>query len=639
MKRLDVWACSPDAEVLSEKLIRLRSVDVETAPLDEETVFRYDSSEKIRDCEKRLEKVAAALDSLYKYSKRKKSFGKQKIRANLDAFVSAGHAERAWKITEEVLSVKDRQTAAEKEKNAAIGQIRALGAWTGLDLPVGFAGTAKTRMILGSLPLSVKDGTVEERLDGLAVAFRQISASSTARYMCFEVLNTDAEMTLRRLNLMGFVRAEFPEGDAMAADLIRKYEKKVSDAEKETDELERKLSELAVNIDDLEILSDVIGTELEEARMRERLASTGRCVILKGWFPADREEKVSAVLQKIDCAYEISDPDENDNVPVRLENNSFARNFEWVVAMYSLPAYGTYDPTFIMGICYVILFSLMMADVGYGLLLVLGGFLAPKLLKLPEGTKRAFNMFGWCGVGCIISGVLFGGYFGDLPVAIMKAYFPDVTPPETLALLVDPVLDPMTYLIVGLAVGVIHLITGQAVQFSILWKKGQKLDAIFDIGFIWLLYAGIVLFVVFRDVGKWVLIAAVTAIIIAGGRNEKNIIKKPLKGLLALYGLISFGSDIISYSRILAIALSGTVLAQVFNILSTMVTVPVAGPIVMVIILLVGHILNLVLSALSGFVHTSRLQYVEFFGKFYIDGGKPYVPMLPSSRFTEPELD
>lgn len=639
MKRLDVWACRSDAVTLSEKLIRLQCVDVEVTPLKDDDITRFDASERIRDCEKRQQSVESALEPLYRYSNRKKKNGKRKLQTDPDDFVKAGGPADAQRIADGIISRKEELEALEKEETTIISFLRTLEPWREYEYPVDFSGTESTKFILGAVPVTVTDDVLDERLKDEAAAYREVYSSATMRNMVFISAARDAPSVLRRLNMCGFVRADFGEASGTAAELIRKCSERLKEIEKEKTDSDSMIRESAKNIEVLETYWDVIGTELAEARLRERLAATKNCVILRGWVPAVREEKTAAVLEKTDCAYELSDPDENDNVPVKLENNAFARNFEWVVAMYSLPAYGTYDPTFIMGICYVILFALMLADVGYGLLLVLGGFLAPKILHLPESTKRAFNMFGFCGIGSIITGVLFGGYFGDLPIAIMKTYFPEVTPPSTLALVVDPVLDPMTFLIIGLAAGVIHLLAGQAVNFAILWREGRKIDAVCDVGLVWVLYAGIALLIISPDVGKWVLISAVAALIITGGRNEKNWLKKPVKGLLALYGLINFGSDVISYARILAIALSGTVLAQVFNILATMVTVPVVGQIVMIVILLIGHVLNLALSALSGFVHTSRLQYIEFFGKFYIDGGRPYSPMLPSSRYTEPKYN
>ena len=385
----------------------------------------------------------------------------------------------------------------------------------------------------------------------------------------------------------------------------------------------------AASADLLKMSWDVEMTKYREAELRMKMAATGNCVMIAGWVPEDRRDSVEKLLASSEVAYEFREPEDGERVPVALENNFFARNFEWVISMYSLPAYGTYDPTFVMAVWYCVLFAMMFADVGYGLLLIVGGFLLPKILHLKKSTARAFNMFAWCGVASVVAGVLFGGYFGDLPKAL------GLVSADSLALAVDPVKDPMIFMIVGFAVGFLHLVTGQIVSFAIKWKK-SKTDAVFDHVFYWLIYLGIILIIVApAPYGYFVAGAGALGVILTAGRHEKNVFMRLPKGFLGLYGLVNFGSDVISYSRILAIALSGAVLGSVFNILATMSPAPAFRIVGMPLILIIGHILNLALSALSAFVHTSRLQYVEFFGKFYVDGGRPYDPFVPSGKFIE----
>lgn len=635
MKRLTVWACRSDAEELSKELIRLRCVDTKIDPLDAEEVSGYDVSERIREFKRKLDRISDAIEPLYQYSKRKKSLGKQKIRTDLEKFIRSGGVASAQQKVDKIIAIKERLTDLEREQAELTARVRALEPWREYGMPVNFTGTHHTRVVIGSLPGTVDDGVLDAALGGIAAAYSPIHVSGAVRQMCFIVTGSDAGEMVRRLGLCGFVRAEFAgtEGNGTAKELINECSRRLEQIQKDREMCREELRELAGALDELEMYWDVVGTGLAEAHMRERLAATKECVVLRGWIPFDKAEKTVDVLERIDCAYELSDPAEEDDVPVKLENNAFARSFEWILGMYSLPAYGSFDPTFIMGIWYIIFFSMMLADVGYGILLVLGGFLLPKLNKFSDSATRAFNMFGFCGIGSIITGIMFGGYFGDLPLAIIRAYHPGAEIPGDLALVVDPVLEPMTYLILGLILGFLHLVAGQAVNFIILWKNHKRIDAVLDIGFFWVLYVGLFLLFAAPSVGKWVSIASIVAIILTGGRREKNVFKKLSKGVLSLYGLVNFGSDIISYSRILAIALSGTILAQVFNILATMSTAPFFTVAVTPLILIVGHVLNLALSALGGFVHTSRLQYVEFFGKFYESGGRPYAPMLPSERF------
>ena len=413
---------------------------------------------------------------------------------------------------------------------------------------------------------------------------------------------------------------------------------------------------LAGGMAELKVLYDLEMTTLTAARQKQKLAATEQCAVLEAWVPAAREAKVAAALDRLPCAYGMEDPTPEDTVPVLLQNNGYASNFEWVVGMYSYPKYGTYDPTLVMSIFYFVIFGLMFADVGYGLLLTLGGFLGPRLMKNPSpGIKRALTMFGYCGISCILLGAVFGGWFGDLPYAIMTAFmgyesaaaaqaavpfFNGVTITlggEPLSL--NPLVNPIPFLIISLAMGLIHIVGGMAVKFYVLCREGKILSAIFDVGSYWILFAGIGVVFLQKTVGLALIITGVALIVLTFGREKKGLAAKLVFGLKGLYDLISYASDLLSYSRILALGLAAGVMAQVFNLLGTLGGVSLPGIILMLIVLPVGHGLNMAINVLGAFVHTCRLQYLEFFSKFYEDGGKPFEAALPSDRFSNAEAD
>jgi len=634
MKKLEVWTLEQYSSGLSSALVKQRCVDVDTVPLTEGKTSRYDVSADKRRFEKERDEAAAAIAAVTPYIKGKAPLFKKKQHTDITEFDGSGKAKLAASAASAVVSCKDRLDVLNKELisvDATIGSVRM---WEPLTLPLKGVKTNKTVSQLGTLPANISDEVIEEKLSGLDAAFNEVAAGNTSRFMLFFIVGDSSDALIRRLSPIGFTKTDFPGVEKTASEYLIELEIKKSELEKERRECEELLRDNASLASDFELLWDLRNTYLAETQLREKLACTGECVLLKGWIPEKKLDDIEELLSNSRCAYEISDPSPDDDVPVLLENKKFARNFEWIISMYSLPRYGSYDPTFIMSICYAILFSLMFSDVGYGLLMILGGFLLPKLLGLEEKTARAFRMFGICGIFCMISGVLFGGYFGDLPLAMIKFANPDAVLPKSLALLVDPVLEPTTFMIVGLAVGFVHLVTGQAIKFALTFKT-SPVDAICDYAFYWIIYAGIIVMVLVPgNAGLYITAAGAILVIFTAGRKEKNILMRPIKGLLGLYGLVNFGSDIISYARILAIALSGTVLAQVFNILATFSRAPAFVCIGTPLILIVGHILNLALSALSAFVHTSRLQYVEFFGKFYEDGGRPYLPAVPSGKYT-----
>lgn len=638
MKRLTVWAYAGDADAVAAKLIKLRCVDVDTVGTDSDSyLVRYDPSARIRECENLLASIESAMEPLYPFSKKRGGLSAAPaINADREAFAAdrGGVRSDAAAVVARINGMRERLGAIERELADATGKSDAAKPWLGCGLALDSKGTESTRLVFGSLPTSTEESAIEARLDGLAAAWRVIKRDSNAAYAIFIAERSDAAELMRRLNTAGFVRATFPDGCGCAEEICAAANERISALTAEREEINQTFCGLAGRLDDLRVLWDTVSTELVGEQLKEKLMATGSCVLLRGWIPEKRTEKVTAALDALGCAYDLTDPEPGDDVPVKLENNRFASCFEWVVAMYSLPAYGTFDPTFIMSFFYVLFFAMMFADVGYGLLLAVGGFLIPRLLHMKPEKAAPFRMFAFCGIGSIITGVLFGGYFGDMPLALIRAFNPEAELPSTLAIVVDPVAQPTTFLLIALALGFVHLVAGQAIKFAIVWKD-SPVDAICDYALFWALYGGLIMLIIVPSVGKWVAIGAAAAIVLTGGRKEKNILMRIPKGFLALYGVVSFGSDILSYSRILALALSGSVLAQVMNILGTMGSSPVAVVVGMIFVFIVGHTINLALSTLGSFVHTSRLQYIEFFGKFYEDGGRPYAPATPSERYSD----
>lgn len=638
MKRLTVWAYAGDADAVAAKLIKLRCVDVDTVGTDSDSyLVRYDPSARIRECENSLASIESAMEPLYPFSKKRGGLGAAPaINADREAFAAdrGGVRSDTAAVVARINGMRERLGAIERELADATAKADAAKPWLGCGLSLDSNGTESTRLVFGSLPTSTEESAIEARLDGLAAAWRVIKRDPNAAYAIFIAERSDADELMRRLNTAGFVRATFPDGCGCAEEICAAANERISALTAEREEINQTFCGLAGRLDDLRVLWDTVSTELVGEQLKEKLMATGSCVLLRGWIPEKRTEKVTAALDALGCAYDLTDPEPGDDVPVKLENNRFASCFEWVVAMYSLPAYGTFDPTFIMSFFYVLFFAMMFADVGYGLVLAVGGFLIPRLLHMKPEKAAPFRMFAFCGIGSIITGVLFGGYFGDMPLALIRAFNPEAELPSTLAIVVDPVAQPTTFLLIALALGFVHLVAGQAIKFAIVWKD-SPVDAICDYALFWALYGGLIMLIIVPSVGKWVAIGVAAAIVLTGGRKEKNILMRIPKGFLALYGVVSFGSDILSYSRILALALSGSVLAQVMNILGTMGSSPVAVVVGMIFVFIVGHTINLALSTLGSFVHTSRLQYIEFFGKFYEDGGRPYAPATPSERYSD----
>ncbi|MBE6538156.1 MAG: V-type ATP synthase subunit I [Ruminococcaceae bacterium] len=637
MKKLAVFAHERDADALLRRLMRLRCVELKRSDTgegeDELSLIRDDG--RCAEIEKNISRITEALSVLSKYSTRKKGLGSSKVSVRLDKFRTDGSYARANGIVSETLDITGRLSAIKNEEAKQTSLLKSLSVWRGYDLPLDFEGTERTVVVNVTLPTSVTGARIDDALgDTAACAVKVGEDKSTACYalICHKGEEDEAQ---RKLSALGMLKAPLDGFGGTAAHSYSVTKKKLEKLEAEKNALDERLRALASDIELLEILYDAEGTSLAAERGKENFAKTELCVLLCGWVPENEEKRVCAVLSKFGCAYEIEEPNEDEEPPVLLKNNFFATTFEWVLGMYSYPKYGTYDPTFIMSIFYFIIFGLMFADVGYGFILTVAGFGAILLLNPGKGMRNFLAMFGYCGISSMIMGVLFGAYFGNLPQVFSENMLgvEGASLSMQTAVLFDPLNDPMSFLIISLGVGAVHMIAGMAVQFYVLCKKGQAVTALCDIATWWLTFLGIGLAVLFPW-GIYVAIAGVLSLILTQGRHEKSIIMKIAKGVMSLYGSINYISDLLSYSRILALGLAAGVIAQVINVMGTMGGPSFVGFIMMVLVFIVGHLLNLAINVLGTFVHTSRLQYIEFFGKFYEDGGKPFTPAVPSDKYT-----
>ena len=662
MKKLTVLAPERDADRLVRRLIRLRCAELKTVPLSETPdggkLLRYDSDAARAEAERRVADVTAALPLLDACTVKAKPWNTKPVEITAEEFRASGRFDAARRTVEEVLSIRDGQALCQSETRRMEALICGLHPWREYPRPISEEQTATCEVWLGTLPPKTPISKVDEALSPLFCGAEEVGRDEAALYLSVLVFRAEADEAARALTGLGFVRSSFkglPVPRETAAENLRLCQLRLDELDNQLQLYNDRLRSLTVFLPDVQVLFDMEKTTLTAAGEKQKLAATEQCVVLEGWVPADREDRVVAALDKLPCAYGMEEPVPGEEPPVLLKNNGYASNFEWVVGMYSYPKYGTYDPTFIMSIFYFVIFGLMFADVGYGALLVLVGFLAPKLLPLKPSMKRMLNMFGYCGISCTLLGFVFGGWFGDLPYAIMTGFLgyesaeaAKAAAPIFNGLVVtlggntisfNPLESPMTFLVVALVMGAIHLVGGMAVKFFLLCKKGQVFAAIFDIGSYWVLFAGIGLLFVSPLAGGITAGVGALMIVCTQGRAQKNPIMKFLMGLKGLYDLINYVSDLLSYSRILALGLAAGVMAQVFNLLATLGGPTVGGFLLFVPVLLIGHVLNIAINLLGAFVHTSRLQYLEFFGKFFEDGGVPFAPAEPSARYSTAETE
>lgn len=663
MKKLTLLSYSADVDAIVRKLMNLRCVDIRPVEADK-TALVPDSlhvEEEKRAAEESLAKVQAAISALSPYSTRKKTFGRRVHRVDPTAFSKQGQDKKALSVAEKTQATILRVKELEEEETRYRNFLESLEPWLEYDLPLDLSGSAKTVLQLGSFPAGTDSVALLHALSEEGAYGDLVSEDDKGLFVAVHYFKGDSDRLAQFFAKQGYVKIQFPEGTGSPQTAFAATEKELGRIKEELLHSEEALRDLAEDLDLLEIESDLLETTVNACLQKKKLLQTKNCALLSGWVPEVRTDAVLDALSKFECACDISDPEEGEEPPVLLHNNKFATNFEWVIGMYSYPKYGAYDPTFIMSIFYFIIFGLMFADVGYGLVLTAICLVGVKLLNPKPNLRRMLYMFALCGVSCAIMGVLFGGWFGDLPTAIMENLLGIENAKEkpigyffSHGIIINPIDSSMEFLVLSLAVGQVHLMAGMAINLVETWKKGHPIVALCSTLPYWVLFAGLDLmapnlfggmgmlrlspspiWAQLAGIGKYVALAGVILLFLLKGVGKKGFMGWLAGGLGGLYSLISYASDLLSYSRILALGLVAGVIAQVVNLLTAMGSNGVGGFILMLIVLIVGHVLNIAINLLGTFVHAARLQYIEFFGKFYEDGGDPFTPAAPADNYTE----
>jgi len=375
------------------------------------------------------------------------------------------------------------------------------------------------------------------------------------------------------------------------------------------------------------------------------IKQTKKVIIIEGWILEKDLNKFKNTLYKKFKELEVvfSDPKETDDIPVALKNNKFVEPFESVTELYGIPKYTEFDPTPLFTPFYFIFFGMCLSDAGYGLVIAVLSYLALKKFKFEGMAKKFFGLFFLGGISTFIMGAIMGSWMGDtlnyLPENLL---FVKTFLINTISLL-DPIKDPMPLLLISLSLGVIQIYAGFIIKFIANVKKNKIKTGLMDQGSWLLLISGLLLSILVNSVGslaglkiitKYITWAGLLSVVVTQGRSNKNIILKAAGGVLSLYDIIGYFSDILSYSRLFALGLSTAVLAVVVNnFVMLFKDIPFVGFILAALVFIIGHFFNMLISGMGAFIHSTRLQYVEYFTKFYEGGGTPFKPFKVITKY------
>lgn len=621
MKHLSVMAMATERKKLFELLSHIGVVEIsETAPYDGFSRVENPLSERLSE---ELTTVKNAISLAKRYGNFKKGMFSPRPEVSEreflgDALISAALSD-AKRITDaEAALSRDRAEAA---RLSAVAE--AYTPWCELDVPLDTTSGRFYDATLVTVPAS-KSAEDIGRTVAEASEFSEcfvVSADRELNYVFVLSFSDDTERVRDVLKQIGGAIVRFAGVDKTAKEKISELRKEISELENRISETEASLSVTEEVYDRLLMAHDALETKLSVVNAEKMGIGTERVFYIEGWCPAREEKMLTEIFEENGTAYEFRDPEEGEEPPTLTHNSRLISPFETVTNMYSPPAYRGIDPNPMMAPFFAMFFGIMLSDAGYGLLLMLAGIFALIKMKPRGGFRNFMQLAIICGASTVLWGLLFGGIFGNTIQSVYQLATGKVFPYD-LALWFDPSQDPMLMLIFSMALGGIQIVVSMAIKAYMMIRDGQVWDAIFDIGSWWVVFAGAITCIFNVDVGLYILLAGAVALILTQGRAKKNIIMKFFSGLLSLYDITGYFADILSYSRLLALSLATAVVSQVVNTMGVL-----TGPIGFFFVFLVGHVFNIAINLIGSFVHSARLQYVEFFGRFYESGGRLFSPL------------
>lgn len=541
-------------------------------------------------------------------------------------------------LSEEVQDLEKRWAELGKIENQVRQELATLEPWLDLDLPLDqLTPTATCLPKLGMVSNRVYRNLVEElSVSDIPVYIEVINQGPSETYLFFLYNTNQGQEVAAVLAQYGFVEVRLPQDSGAVSDVYNGLLTNLEEIKEQAQQIQKELAQLNEQAILLYSLSDILANEKKKTEVCHRFGDTGYVLVLTGWCQYKDVARLTKAVHSLDSAIVVEEiePEAGEEPPVALANRRLVEPFEVITVTAGVPKWGTPDPTPSLAPFFFIFFGMALGDAGYGIVLSLLALWLMKRTNAVGMGKQFLQVLAVCGLSTFIFGALTGSWFGDL-LGLPPIWF-------------NPVEDPLKMLILALALGLVHLFTGLGVAFAHNIRQGKIWDALFDQALWWLFIGGLALLLVAPSVNitifgvglaviaKYLALGGAIGLVLTQGRQEKSVVKKLFKGLTSLMGVSNYLSDVLSYSRLLALGLATGVIGIVINDVSGRVSgIPLLGFLVVLVVLVIGHLFNLLINVVSAYVHTSRLQYVEFFGKCFEGGGKMFEPFAQRTKLVQ----
>ena len=661
MQRFSICALKKDRKAILEKLQALGVMEIDNSVIEDDSLQKMDTVESRQVFEKQAVMAEHALDVLQKYVPEKTSMlssleGKkqvnrweyEKIVQNRDVM-----SKRARELVNLNKEISENNANVVKLEN----QIESLAPWMSLEVPMTYRGTRSAAFLVGTMSRAmtmeeIRTAVAEHAPDLDAYDVTILSADKDLTYLAVVCLRKDADKLEDALRASGFARPS-QMVSKVPSELKKNLEEQIQQLNSKTKQIESQIAEYKDYRNDLRLFVDYYRIRAEKYQILGQIPQSKQTFFISGYVP---EGAVPLLKEKIgnayNCTVDVEEIKEEEEPPVLLKNGKISSAVEGVLESYGLPHKGEVDPTRIMSVFYIVLFGMMLSDAAYGLLVSLVCFIAlKKFPRMAEGLAKSIRLFMYCGISTLIWGILFGGYFGNVVDIVSEVYFGHkvVIP----ALWFVPLNNPMKLLIFSLGLGIVHLFFGLGIKGYSYIKNKDYMGFLCDVVFWYMLLVGLLLMLIPSDLfasiaqakivfppfvnllAKVLAIGGAVGLLLFAARDNKNFGLRLALGAYELYNITGWLSDVLSYSRLLALGLATGVIASVVNQMGSMMGTSIIGVIGFIVVFIVGHTLNLAINLLGAYVHTNRLQFVEFFGKFYEGGGRPFNPFKQNTKYVD----
>lgn len=657
MKRLTLLAMDADRDKIYDALIKCgsvqlkRSADIESCASVDVSAQREEVLAKIARVEEAIRYVGEVAQNFNAKHKRDKeaqvelpkgSFARPRREIDFDYFLSFGN--NAQEIEQSLASLHQlRERISELSGQRAQKQAE----WNKLSLykalphpPSWYHDTASSTVQLCQLPAGDVDKLFALQEQYPSVAWQVIEGNSSTALVVVVAHKSESSF-FEDATALGLVKCNLML-DVLPRVAMEDIERQLNAIDEQIGESTQQIANFAQEIAQWKVYVDYL--ELTEKKLIADgdLQNTASTFVLEGFYPAETEEKVQHAICNVsdDIVLTFDEIADDEFAPTLTRNNKLVQKFESVTNSYTPPQYHEIDPNATMAVFYFIVFGLMMADIGYGLLLVIAGLFVTFVIKQNTGLKIMMQMFGICGVSAIVVGALFGSFFS------YQLYDGLIPPPADY---------PMVMMVLSLMLGIVQIAAGIGCNMAVKIKNKHTLAA-WLVDFPWIVTLATLLVAIFNmaidmmayepynalklpdpipSIALYVCLASLAVGVIFGGLGRKGILAKLMGSFGAAYGIINYFSDVMSYIRIFGLLLSSALIGSVVNQLGDMVIGNGgAGYIAAAILLIFAHLFNLAMGIMSIYIHNGRLQYVEFFGKFYAGDGQLFVPFGSDTRYT-----